>query len=133
VVLFVLVQWEPAMILVCGLLREVAALLDEKKSLTSSLAGATAQCDSLKLSLDSRERELQDTIRHTDVEKRVLLEKIRSLESKDGTTTTRVSELSTELDSLRSQAAVAESDNRHLKAQLEQLQARKALMEEQVS
>jgi chromosome segregation ATPase len=121
------------MILVCGLLREVAALLDEKKSLTSSLAGATAQCDSLKLSLDSRERELQDTIRHTDVEKRVLLEKIRSLESKDGTTTTRVSELSTELDSLRSQAAVAESDNRHLKAQLEQLQARKALMEEQVS
>lgn len=111
----------------------VSSLLDEKKFLTTSLATASAQCDSLKVSLDSRERELQDTVRHTDVEKRVLLEKIRSLESKDGTTTTRVSELSTELDNLRTSLAVAESENRHLKAQLEQLQARKTLMEEQVS
>ena len=69
--------------------------------LESRAVSAEARADGLVLSLDAKEQEVRESERRAEVEKRVLLEKIRALEGRDTASAARLSEVAGELGTLR--------------------------------
>jgi hypothetical protein len=83
--------------------------------------------------VQSKESALTDTSRHADVEKRVLLEKIRSLESRDSSSSSRLSELASELGAVKAQLAAVSEEKFSLTLTLDQQRQHSNGVEEQVS
>lgn len=110
----------------------VAKLLSEKASLEGTLSALNARSEDIAHKLESRERELEDMTRHSEVEKRVFLEKIRSLETKDANSAAQVLELTAQLEVLKQELSSVGSDKQALGTVLEQLKIRKSALEEQV-
>lgn len=112
--------------------RAVSKLLSSKSSLQAALSSASAHIEELTLTLQSRERELDNNARHADTEKRVLVEKIRSLETHGGEVTSRSAELEAEVTTLRAALEDAKSEKEKLAREYDILQLRKATQEQDV-
>ena len=100
--------------------------------LESRAVSAEARADGLVLSLDAKEQEVRESERRAEVEKRVLLEKIRALEGRDTASAARLSEVAGELGTLRGQVSALSEERVTLAATLDTVRAHEATLTEQV-